>query len=138
MSDDEREDDEREDVDDDVAVIMPVIPAELEIDPLLLALLHCAAFLDLSTDEAVDPQDAVEVLEVVGLYVQRLPADRIEALREDLEELEEHARDKGFREPVVEFVREFLYNCGVDAGGEDEKEDDGEDEDEDEDEDEGR
>ena len=134
MGDDEREDEERGDESDDVAVIMPIVPAELEIDPLLLALLHCAAFLDLSTDEAVDPEDAVEVLEVVGLYIQRLPADHLEAMREDLEELEEHARDQGVREPVIEFIREFLYNCGVDAGREDDKEDDDEDEDEDEDE----
>jgi hypothetical protein len=118
--------------DEEVAVLLPVVSKELDVDPLLLALLSCAAFLDLSTEEAVDPEDAVDVLELVGTYVQRLPEERIEELKEQLADLHEWAKQQGWSHDKVEFVRDFLFNCGVGAEDDDEDEDDEDDDDEDE------
>lgn len=125
------EDDRDEEVDESVesdSFMMPVVPENLRIDPLLAALLHCAAFLDFSDDDAVDPQAAGDVLEHVGMYVQRLPAERFDEIQEQLDRLEDHAQNAGWPEDMIEFVRDFLYNCGI--GDEEEETDDGDDEEE--------
>jgi hypothetical protein len=124
--------DEREG-DSDKAMMMPVVPAEIEVDPLLLALLHSAAFLDLSGEDSVDSQDAVDVLETVGHYIQRLPEERLEELQEQLDELAAHGKKAEWPPDFVEFVQDFLYNCGV--GGDEDEEDEEDEEDKDEDED---
>ena len=125
MSDDKNDDDA------EVAVLLPVVPKSVAADPLLLALVSCAAFLDLSTEEAVDPDDAVDVLELVGGYIQRLPEDRLEQIKEQLEGLAEWATKQDWPEETVAFVRDFLFNCGVaDGEGEEDDEDDEADEDE--------
>jgi len=92
---------------------MPVIPDELGIDPLLAALLHCAAFLDLSDENSVDPDAAHLVLEHVGLYVQRLPPERIAMLETELEKLRAHGEASDWPEWVVAFIADFLYSCGI-------------------------
>ena len=126
MSDDKNDDDA------EVAVLLPVVPKSVAADPLLLALVSCAAFLDLSTEEAVDPDDAVDVLELVGGYIQRLPEDRLEQIKEQLEGLAEWATKQDWPEETVAFVRDFLFNCGVADGEEGEEEDDEDEDDEDE------
>jgi hypothetical protein len=96
------------------------IPESLEIDPLLAALLHCAAFLDLSTEDEVDPTLGTDVLENVGLYVQRLSPERQDEVAEQLERLRRHAESAGWPESHIEFVEEFLYSCGIGEDIEDE------------------
>jgi hypothetical protein len=108
---------------------MPVIPDELGIDPMLSALLHCAAFLDLSDENTVDPEAAHGVLEYVGLYVQRLSPERIAALESELDRLRRFGEQSNWPEWVVAFVADFLYSCGI---GEDEDEAEHEEDDEDE------
>ncbi len=103
--------------------MIPVVPEDLDVDPLLVALLHCAAFLDFADDRLVHPDAAGEVLEHVGLYVQRLPAERLEDIGDQLEILAEHGAGAGWSEDMIEFVREFLYNCGIGDEDEDEDED---------------
>ena len=93
--------------------MMPVIPEELGIDPLLSALLHCAAFLDLSEDGEVDDAASTAVLEHVGLYVQRLSPEELDDLADQLAELREHAHKVGWAPPLIEFVEDFLYSCGI-------------------------
>jgi hypothetical protein len=97
---------------------LPEVPDSLGVEPLLAALLHCAAFLDLSPEDVVAPQPATEVLEHVGLYVQRLPLERQAELADQLDRLRRHAESEGWPEPLVEFIEEFLYSCGI---GEDEE-----------------
>ncbi|HLV22724.1 MAG TPA: hypothetical protein VKZ49_17660 [Polyangiaceae bacterium] len=92
---------------------LPIVPPELEIEPLLLAVLHCAAFLDLAGEESVDEQDAGDVLEHIGMYVQRLPAPRLAELEQQLVRLQEHGKKASWPEPLVEFIADFLYNCGI-------------------------
>ncbi|MFZ5892450.1 MAG: hypothetical protein ACOY0T_15430 [Myxococcota bacterium] len=86
--------------------------------PLLCALLHLASFLDLSEEPLIDARAAGENLARVGLYVQRLDDDSIEALADELDELVAHARSAGWSADAVEFIESFLQNCGfaVDDG----------------------
>jgi hypothetical protein len=106
------EDSER-DVEETVATAtLPVIPPELGIDPLLAALLNCAAFLDLSEDE-VDEAASTAVLEHVGLYVQRLSPEELEDVADQLAEIKEHGEKAGWPPSVLEFVEDFLYSCGI-------------------------
>jgi hypothetical protein len=102
---------------------VPVVPEELDIDPFLLALLHCTAFLDFADEDTVDPAAASDVLEHVGLYIQRLPPDQLGEIQEQLDALEDHGRSAGWPVDIVEFVRDFLYNCGIGDDEEDEDED---------------
>jgi hypothetical protein len=94
-------------------LVLPHVPEDLGIDPLLLALLHTTAFLDFSDDDTVEPEAANEALESVEQYVQRLSEDRLSAIQVDLDKLEEHASNAGWPEDMVDFVRDFLYNCGI-------------------------
>lgn len=98
-------------------LLLPVVPEELKLDPLLLALLRCSCFLDLSGEDGVDAQLAGEVLEHVGLYIQRLPDERLDELQAQLASLECYGSEQGWSEDLIEFIRDFLYNCGL---GEDE------------------
>jgi hypothetical protein len=51
------------------AFVMPLLPASLRVDPAFAALLHVTAFLELSGDEAVDPDRAVEAMEQIAHYL---------------------------------------------------------------------
>lgn len=96
-----------------IDAFLPVIPEELGIDPVLLGLLHTAAFLDLADDDSVDPEFAGDVLEHVGLYIQRLGPERASEIEAQLEKLGKHAADSGWPPHLREFVSDFLYNCGI-------------------------
>ena len=98
---------------------LPVVPEQLGTDPLLLALIHCAAFLDFAEEDVVDPYVATDVLDHVALYVRRLPPDRIADLEQQLARLEAHASQEGWPAELVEFVSEFLDNCQSDEGDDD-------------------
>jgi hypothetical protein len=123
MAGDER-DLESEALNSEEGFLMPVVPDELGIDPMLLALLHAAAFLDLAGDDSVDEEDAGDVLEHIGLYVQRLPPERLDDITAQLERLERHGKQNGWPGALTEFVADFLYNCG---SGDDEEDEDDED-----------
>lgn len=98
--------------------MLPIVPEELAIDPLLLAVLSTAAFLDFADDDRLDPDSATEVLEAIGGYVQRLPDERLDEIEEQLERLAEHGEKSGWHPDHVDFVRDFLFSCGVDDDGE--------------------
>ncbi len=93
--------------------VMPVVPPELGLDPLLVAVLHCAAFLDFAEEALVEPDAAGDTLEHVGLYMQRLPAEQLARIESDLDRLAAHAQAAGWPEPMIEFVGDFLYSCGI-------------------------
>jgi hypothetical protein len=95
------------------AFAMPLLPPELKVDPVLAALLHCMAFLDLSGDDAVDPDWAVEVMEHVGAYLQRLSEEDANAISRQLGVIGAYAREQGAPAGFVEFVGTFLEDCGV-------------------------
>lgn len=101
--------------------LLPVIPPELELHPVLAALLTTAAFLDVSEQDQVNEQAARQVLERVGFYVQRLSDEEVDDLAGDLEQLAEHAAKAGWSPEAREFVESFLSYCGFALEGEDEE-----------------
>jgi hypothetical protein len=103
--------------------VMPTVPPALGIDPVLLALIHCAAFLDLASEDLVDPDSAGDVLEHLEVYVKRLEPARLSEIQGQLGKLEVWAEQSGWPEELVDFVADFLYSCGV--GDEDDAEDGG-------------
>lgn len=91
---------------------LPLVPEDAAVNPILLALLHTAMFLDLSEEPTVEPNAARAVLERIGLYVQRLSDDEVEELSESLSALAERGEREGWPPPAIEFVRSFVENCG--------------------------
>src|SRR5262245_28631780 len=83
---------------------MPELPDELGVDPMLAALCHGAASLDLRDESVVGPDAAHAVLEHVGLYVQRLPPERIAAIEADLQRIRAYGEKSEWPEWVVAFV----------------------------------
>lgn len=92
---------------------VPLIPSDLGVDPLLAAVIDCAAFLDLADDGAVDAEQASVTLEHVAYYVRQLPSDRVELLGRQLDAIVMHGNRHGWPETLVQFARSFLANCGV-------------------------
>jgi hypothetical protein len=98
---------------------MPLLPAELNVDPVLAGLVHCVAFLELSHDDAVDPDWAVEAMEHVSAYLGRLEATQVESLSKQLKGIAKYVKSEGAPAEVVEFFRDFLENFGVGDSEED-------------------
>src|SRR5262249_16204853 len=97
------------------AAVFPLIPAELNVHPLLLAVLHAVVFLG-SDDEVVDPDAASEALEYLATYLQRLEGPDLQRIREDIEALAAFARQQKWPKQQVHFLKAFLADFGV--GGE--------------------
>ena len=104
------------------AAVFPLIPAELGVDPLLLAALHAVVFFEGSGEEVLDPGAAEEALEYLATYLQRLDGPRLQKVREDLECLAAYARSQQWPKQQVRFLKDFLdeYGVGRPAGAEDE------------------
>jgi hypothetical protein len=100
------------------AALMPEIPAELNVHPLLLAVLHATVFLDGSEDEVVDPDAAAESLEYMAAYLQRLRGAELRRVQEDMQVLAAYARDQEWPKQHVRFFKEFLASYGVGTEGE--------------------
>jgi len=98
------------------AFVMPLLPPQLEVDPILASLLHCMAFLELFGDDAVDPDWAVEAMEYVATYVKRLPREQLHSIEKQLARIGAHARQVNEPAPFVTFVDNFLVTCGADSG----------------------
>jgi hypothetical protein len=98
---------------DKTAFVMPELPPDLRVDPVLAGLLHCMAFLELSGDSTVDPDWAVEAMEYVAHYMQRLSAGQAESIRRQLALVSAYARQHGAPDTFIEFVDRFLEHCGV-------------------------
>ncbi len=98
------------------AALFPLIPPELGVHPLLLAVLHAVVFLDGSDDEVVHPAAAAEALEYLAGYLQRLDGPELRRVREDLQVLYSLAREEKWPKPMTSFLKEFLTHFGI--GGE--------------------
>jgi hypothetical protein len=104
------------------AAVFPLIPAELGVDPLLLAALHAVVFFEGSDEDVLAPGAAEEALEYLATYLQRLDGPRLQKAREDLECLAAYARSQQWPKQQVRFLKDFLdqYGVGGAAGAEDE------------------
>jgi hypothetical protein len=95
------------------AAVMPEIPAELNVHPLLLAVLHATVFLDGSEDEVVDPDAGAEAMEYMATYLQRLRGAELRRVQEDMQVLAAYAKDQDWPKQHVRFFKEFLSGFGI-------------------------
>jgi hypothetical protein len=98
------------------AAVFPLIPAELGINPLLLAALHAVVFLVGSSDEVVEPAAGEEALQYLVTYLQRLSGPQLARVKEEISALLEFARKDGWPRQDTHFLKTFLAEFGV--GGE--------------------
>jgi hypothetical protein len=95
------------------AAVFPLIPAELGVDPLLLAVIHTAVFLTGSEDDIVDPEAAEETMHFLIGYLQRLEGPRLARVQEDMLTLVSYAKQQKWAKQEVRFLNEFLKELGV-------------------------
>jgi hypothetical protein len=95
------------------AAVFPLIPPELGINPLLLAVLHAVVFLAGSSEQVVDPGAADEVLQYLTGYLRRLDGSQLPRLREDMDCLISYARKQKWPKQVVQSLRTFLTDFGL-------------------------
>jgi hypothetical protein len=109
-------DDESEDLPSDGAegaAVFPLIPAELQVHPLLLALLHAMVFIDGSTEEIIDPDAADEAMQYLVTYLQRLEGRVLASVREDIQCLLDFAKQEGWPKQQQTFLKAFLTDYGI-------------------------
>ena len=97
----------------DGAAVFPLIPPELGIHPLLLAVLHAYVFLEGSEPEVVHPDMAAEAMEYLATYLQRLNGPELTRAREDMETLVGFAKEEKWPKQQVLFLKKFLSENGV-------------------------
>jgi hypothetical protein len=95
------------------AAVFPLIPAELGVQPLLLAVLHATIFLGGSDDEVVDPAAAEEALQYLAGYLQRLGGAALQRVREDMACLTAYARQQKWPKQMVRALQTFLEDYGI-------------------------
>jgi hypothetical protein len=105
--------DENESQVPDGAAVFSLIPPELAVNPLLLAVLHAYVFLYGSDDDVVDPAAAQEALEYMTGYLQRLDGPAVERLREDFLCLNAFARQEKWPKQLMTFLKTFMAEHGI-------------------------
>lgn len=95
------------------AAVFPLIPPELGVHPLLLAVLHAVVFLDGSDESVVRADAASEALEYLAGYLQRLEDPDLSRVREDMKTLETFARQEKWPKQEVRFLKNFLSEFGI-------------------------
>lgn len=92
----------------DGAAVLPLIPPELGVHPLLLAVLHAYVFLE-GTDEALlNGAVAGEAMEYLVTYLQRMTGAELKRAKEDLAALAGYAKSEKWPKQQVRFLQEFL------------------------------
>jgi hypothetical protein len=97
----------------DGAAVFPLIPPELGVHPLLLAVLHAFVFLEGSEESVVNGSAAGEAMEYLAGYVQRLKGDELRRVKEDLQTLVGFAKHEKWPKQQVRFLQDFLSDTGV-------------------------
>ena len=95
------------------AAVLPVIPPELGIHPLLLAVLHAVVFFDGSSEGVVHDGAADEALNYIATYLQRLTGPELRRIKEDMETLVTFARQEKWPVEELKFLQDFLTDYGV-------------------------
>jgi hypothetical protein len=98
------------------AAVFPLIPAELGVNPLLLAVLHATVFLAGSDDEVVNPAAAEETLQYLAGYLQRLDGALLRQLREDMACLVSFAKQEKWPKQLIRMLQDFLKDYGIEKG----------------------
>jgi hypothetical protein len=95
------------------AAVLPLIPPELGIHPLLLAVLHAVVFFDGSSEDVVNDAAADEALNYIATYLQRLKGPEWRRVSEDMECLAAFARQEKWPAEELKFLSGFLEEYGV-------------------------
>ncbi len=113
-------DDEPEELDlPEGTAFFPLIPAELGVNPLLLACLHATVFLCGSDEAIVNGPASEEVMQYLAGYLNRLEGDQLDSVREDMATLVGFAKQEGWPKQEVLFLQNFLKDYGIDGHDED-------------------
>src|SRR5262249_21349671 len=97
------------------AAVFPLIPADLKVNPLLLALLHAMVFIDGSTEAIIDPDAAEEAMQYIVTYLARLEGPALARLQEDLDCLLAYAKQQGWPKQQLTFLKAFLPDYGLEG-----------------------
>jgi hypothetical protein len=95
------------------AAIFPLIPEELGINPLLLAVLHATVFLSGSDEQIVDADAADEAVEQMATYLRRLNVEQLRLVREDMACLATYARRQKWSKQMIRSLQTFLSDLGI-------------------------
>jgi hypothetical protein len=95
------------------AAVFPMIPAELAVNPLLLAVLHATVFLAGSSEDVVHPLAAEEALNYLAGYLQRLEGPQLRQVQEDLLCLATYGRQEKWPKQLTRMLKTFLSEYGV-------------------------
>lgn len=98
------------------AAVFPMIPAELGVHPLLLAVLHAYVFLEGSDPTVLNGTVAEEAMEYLLNYLQRLSGPDLKRVKEDFATLAAFAKSEKWPKQQVRFLQEFLKDNAI--GGE--------------------
>jgi len=100
------------------AAVFPLIPPELGVNPLLLAVIHATVFLAGSDDELVHPAAADEAVQYMAGYLQRLEGSQLERVREDMDCLIRYAKQQKWPKQLIAALKALLEDIGIDASRE--------------------
>lgn len=103
------------------AATFPLIPEELGVDPLLLAVLHSTVFLLGSEEAVVDPAAADAVVGRLADYLSRLEGPRLRKAQEDMRCLVGFAKQEKWPRGEVQTLRTFLSDMGAEEAEEGER-----------------
>jgi hypothetical protein len=98
------------------AALFPLIPEDLGVHPLLLATLHAVVFLDGSDVKVVNDAAALEALDGIAAYLQRLQGPDLKRIREDMACLLAFGKETGWPGEIMLFFENFLTDFGVGQG----------------------
>jgi hypothetical protein len=97
----------------DGAAVFPLIPPELGVHPLLLAVLHAYVFLEGSDPAVLHGDAAEEAMQYLATYLQRLSGPDLQRVREDLQTLVGFAKSEKWPRQQIRFLQDFLTENGV-------------------------
>jgi hypothetical protein len=92
-----------------------MIPAELGVHPLLLAVLHAYVFLEGSDPAVLQGDAAEEAMQYLATYLQRLTGPDLQRVKEDLSSLVGYAKSEKWPRQQVRFLQDFLKENGVEG-----------------------
>jgi hypothetical protein len=94
------------------SAVLPEIPDDLDVHPLLLAAIHAVVFIAGSDEALVHPGAGGEALEHVGAYLRRLSGKELERVKSDLAALAEFAKQQEWGQEEVDLFTNFLDDFG--------------------------
>src|SRR5262245_55448721 len=95
------------------AAVFPLIPTELGVNPLLLAVIHATVFLSGSSEAIIHPAAADEALDRLSDYMARLGGTQLQQVREDMDALTWFARQEKWPRAMVHVLTSLLEAIGV-------------------------